>query len=244
MRDGAGRPARVRVLPFDSAFFGFPVAVIEAPRPEAGELDAAVGACRSGGVRCAYLLVPADAPSSIEAAVRRGFRLVDFRVTLSAALPAASAAPAAGRDARPEDLSLLREMARALFVRSRFFVDARFGRTRAEDLFEAWLERDLAEGLVVVADREGRPAGFATARTADRGEAAIGLVGVAPRHRGTGVGRDAVGALLARLGGRADRVRVVTQAGNPAATALYERLGFRTVSVEAWLHWWSDENPV
>jgi dTDP-4-amino-4,6-dideoxy-D-galactose acyltransferase len=242
MNEGAGTSAGVEVLHWDSEFFGFPVARISLARPEAHDLDTAIRACRSEGIRCAYLLCPVDAASTITAAVRRGFRLVDLRVTLSATLPVVTTVSTA-RDVRPEDVPALRLMARTGFPRSRFFVDGRFDRSRVEDLFQVWLERDLDEGVAVVSDREGRPAGFATARV-DRDRAMVGLVGVAPEFRGTGVGRDVTGALLAKLGERVEHVQVVTQASNYAATALYEGIGFRSVAVEGWLHWWLDENAV
>ena len=242
MADATGHFA-VERLPWDSEFFGFPIARISGVGPEGGGLDAAVDTCRSQDVACAYFLCGAGEPGTIVAAIRRGFRLVDVRVTLRAALEREVRPAPGARDAREDDLPALRSLARSLFRDSRFFTDGKFAVARVEDLFGRWIERDVETGIVAVVEREGGIAGFATARTGGS-EAAIGLVGVAPESRGRGVGRQAVSALLGRLSGRAAAVRVVTQARNVGALGLYESLGFRTVSVEAWLHWWADENPV
>ena len=244
MHDVAAPPS-VERLPWDSEFFGFPIARVSGIGADGRELGDAVAGCRAGGVLCAYFLCGVDRPGAIATAIRAGFRLVDVRVTLRTTLePAAASQPANARDARSDDLPGLRRLARSSYRDSRFFMDGRFDATRVEDLFQRWVERDVESGVAAVVEREGRMAGFATARV-DGSEGAIGLVGVSPEERGRGVGRDAVAGLLTRIAAKgATQARVVTQGRNVAALGLYERLGFRTASLEAWLHWWSDENPV
>lgn len=237
------KPPAVHVLPWDSDFFGFTVARIAGAGPGGRGLGEAVAGCRAAGVRCAYLLCGIEESATLVEAVRCGFRPVDVRVTLRARLASSSSGPSGARDAREGDLPDLRSLARSSFRDSRFFVDGKFATTKAEDLFQIWVERDFQSGSVVVAEHEGRVAGFATARV-DEGEGVIGLVSVSPARRGLGVGRTVVSALLAKLADRVERARVVTQARNPGAIGLYEGLGFRTASLETWLHWWADENPV
>jgi len=247
MSDGGdGRPL-VDELPWDSAFFGFSIGRINGGRPSEAELSAAISECRSRGIKCVYLLCAADAVESITLAIRRGFRLIDLRVTLDREVPAACPEASGTRRAKSGDLPELVRLAGPGFGRSRFFVDVRFSRERAEALFARWITRDLesAEGVVAVVESGGRIAGFASGLMAADGAAQVGLVGVASEFRGQGVGRQAVAGLLNLLADRGvGRVRVVTQGCNRGALRLYEECGFRMSSVDVWLHWWSDENSV
>ena len=238
-------PPAFRLLTWDTAFFGFPIARITDAGPGGRGLGTAVAGCRTAGVRCAYLLCGIDESGTVVEAIRNGFRPVDVRVTLRTrvAAPAPAPGPSGARDAREGDLPELRTLARSSFRDSRFFVDGKFAAAKAEDLFQIWVERDLESGSVVVSEHAGQVAGFATARV-DEGEGVIGLVSVLPASRGRGVGRMVVSALIEKLAGRVERARVVTQARNVGAIGLYEGLGFRTASLETWLHWWADENPV
>ena len=71
----------IRALDWDSAFFGFPVAVLD---PGAMALDQAVAARRDGGFRLAYLQVD-TADLRLDLAARDcGGHMVDRRVELEA----------------------------------------------------------------------------------------------------------------------------------------------------------------
>ena len=247
MSDTAGGLPLVEELRWDSEFFGFPIARINAPGLSGAELSAAISECRSRGIQCAYLLCAGDAAARVTSAVRLGFRLIDLRVTLDGKVSPTAARAGGARRAESEDLPELARLARTAFEHSRFFVDGRFPRERVEDLFERWMERDVesANGVVAVSERAGKRAGFASGSIESDGSARVGLVGVAPGFRGLGVGREVVTGLLAFLAERgAGKVSVVTQGRNHTALRLYEECGFRTSSIGIWLHWWLDENPV
>jgi len=247
MSDRRDNRPLVEELPWDSTFFGFSIGRISGGRPSSAELSEAISECRSRGIRCAYLLCAADAVESVTFAIRQGFRLVDIRVTLDSKVSAAHAGVPGTRLATSEDLPALVGLAGPAFERSRFFVDGRFPRERVEALFARWITRDLesADGVVAVVERDGRIAGFASALMAPDRTAQVGLVGVASEFRGLRVGRQAVAGLMTLVAGRGvERVRVVTQGCNRGALRLYEECGFRMSSVETWLHWWLDEDPL
>lgn len=100
----------------------------------------------------------------------------------------------------------------------------------------AEIEALLAQDRVVaIVARRGspfgtrRPVGFVMVRS-DGQEAEVLTVAVAPRHRGTGLGRRLMDEALRRL--YHDRVKAVfleVDEGNAPALGLYARLGFQNV---------------
>ena len=256
--ESTGAPL-VQELPWDSDFFGLPIGRVPLDRPSPTDVAEAIGAARRSGVACLYLTCAADEVVGVTAAVRGGFRVVDVRVTLDrsmepteqtvATAERGATVPPSTRRAQDSDLPRLAPLARTAFQESRFFVDGRFPRSRVEDLYQRWLERDYssADGVVVVEDVEtsgGKTAGFASGLLPGD-TARVGLVAVAPEFRGQGIGSRIVSGLLREFAGRrARRTVVVTQARNRAAIRLYEEVGFRASAIEVTLHWWADENPV
>ena len=84
-----------------------------------------------------------------------------------------------------------------------------------------------AEG--VVAEEEGRIAGFAIGYLSGRRTAHVVTLDVHPGHRRSGIGRTLLEDLLARLvraGATRSRLEVSTE--NAGAIAFYEKLGFQT----------------
>ena len=241
-------PPGVRLLPWDSGHFGFPIATVESHRPTEGELERAVSNAESRNVKCLYFLCDSDLPGVAAAAGRLGFELVDLRVTLARRAPreggtiSPDLAPGLQiRKARAADLELLRPMARSSFTQSRFFVDRHFSRKSVEDLFSIWVDRDVLDprGLAIVVEKDGEVAGFATGLVEEAG-GRIQLVAVSERGRGIGVGRAAVLALVSEFIARGtDIVSVVTQGRNAGAIRLYEESGFRTSAIQVWYHRWS-----
>jgi len=246
--DAADEP--IEVLAWDSAFFGVRVARLKPGRSTAADLDDARAACAREGVDVVtFLADPGDAES-----VRRledaGFRLVDVRVTLERPLPGAPTPP--GREGapsvrigRPDDRDALRTIARSAHKDSRFSQDPGFA-PHAGRFFETWIERSF-EGfadVVLVAEMHGDaalegPAGYVTCRVDRSGEGWIGLLGVAARKRGRGVGKALVAEAVrwcAEQG--AGRALVATQARNVGGLRLYEWAGYRVSDVGLWYHQW------
>lgn len=221
----------VKHLPWDSEFFGARIA-----RATIGGVSVAEAteAARREGVDCLYLVVPDAALAYVTEAVLAGAVLVDLRSELAGAVD--SVADPAVRAATAHDLPVLERMAEQLAESSRFRADGRFSAEAVAEMYRIWVRRCLDEGVVVVPEDE--PTAFVGARGKAE-EAALELVYVAAKARGTGVAQRLVAAGAHELG--ATRARVATQAGNVAAQRLYQSLGFRTRSVEAMLHLWLRE---
>ncbi len=233
-----------RLLPWDSDFFGFPIATTSLPRLD-GRLAAETDAwCEGHGVACLYLLAESGDPGTAIRAGEHGFRLVDIRVTLDRPLEAVPAPPApAGFEidlARGADRDALVPIARASHTDSRFFADPGFPREKCASLYETWITRSI-EGwadAVLVARFGGVASGYVTCHVeGDRGR--IGLVGVGEGARGRGVAGALVESALTLFASRgASRAEVVTQGRNVGAQRLYQKAGFRTSALQLWFHKW------
>lgn len=248
--------ALCRLLPWDTDFFGFTIARLDAERltPEsAAQIDAW---CAAHAVRCLYFLADSDDPTTVQVAENAGYHFVDVRLTLEiphlqAYIARTPSAPvsAASRPFRAGDVEALAAIARASYTDSRYYFDLHFDRQKCDALYETWVRRDCASAAhdsshhaVYVMDFDGQPAGFVTCHlqaTADARSGVIGLVGMAEAAQGQGFAQIMMNEALgwfARQG--CERVTVVTQARNVGAQRVYQRCGFITQRVQWWYHKW------
>lgn len=239
-------PDPCQPLPWDSEFFGFPVARVVRPTLTEADSRDVLAWCSAHGTRLLYFLSENDV-RSWAAAVHAGFRPVDIRVelgiTLDAARPATEPVPSGIllRESRPADVNDLLPIATDVHSQSRYFADPAVPRDKAHELFAVWIRRSVQHEIadvVFVAELDGRPVSYLTVGLADR-VATIGLVGVGPEARGRRIGVAMVQAALAWSDARgAHEVVVATQGGNIAAQCLYQRCGFLTASTRLWFHRW------
>jgi dTDP-4-amino-4,6-dideoxy-D-galactose acyltransferase len=238
-----------KVLEWDTAFFGFRVARV---REEVltDEIVRQIDAwCHQAGVRCLYFLARADDANTMRLAEDDGFRLVDIRITFGyrstwAVRGTGNSADCTAlvRRVCPEDIGLLKAIARKAYQDTRFYFDANFPRHLSELLYETWIERSC-EGYadaVLVAQLDGVPVGYISCHLDDEPHTGrIGLVGVSSQVRGRGVGRTLVSSALEWFQNQGTQeVLVVTQGRNYAAQRLYQRCGFLTQAVQLWYHKW------
>jgi dTDP-4-amino-4,6-dideoxy-D-galactose acyltransferase len=234
---------RCELLPWDSAFFGFPVArTLTAVRDERDVL-AMLSWCRERGVRCLYHLSDVGSGASGEMLAANGFVVVGLRHELaalvSAVRPSGRGSPDCSIDsAVAPDAPGVSSLAREAFVRSRFRVDGRFPPDKLDALPDRWLARAAGRGEILTARVSGMLAGVATCERVDDA-AQVGIMAVQPEFRGAGVGS----ALLVAAADRGRRLglarlTVVTQGDNVPALRLYEAGGLRTVAVAVWHHRW------
>ena len=107
-----------------------------------------------------------------------------------------------------------------------------FSRPWSAHEFASLIEQDTVFGFAVwrVGSRRQDPAGFVLARLA-AGEGEILTIAVARAHRGQGLGRDLMEAVLRNLHSeRAEALFLEVDETNAAAIALYRRLGFQEVA--------------
>lgn len=235
------------LLPWDSNFFGFPVARLRGDHLTLEIANAAETWCGDHRVRCLYFLARSDDANTVNLAESHGFHLVDVRMTMDQSLPSASISVATTssnfcRAARIDDLPELRRIARLSHTDTRFFFDDRFDVQRCEALYETWIQSSC-EGFaqaVFVVEESGRVAGYVTCHLSKDGEdGSIGLIAVDALQQGKGLGRQLVHAAIEWfLSQKASRVSVVTQGRNVAAQRLYARCGFIPRKLELYYHRW------
>jgi len=238
---------RCQELPWDSAFFGVAIARAVRLHADAADCDAMQRWCAERRIDCLYFLCPVgDAATRLhlEAA---GYQFVGSRVTLERSLESEVPMPAgAMRTATLEDIPRLRAIAAEAHHDTRFYVDGRFDRQRCDELYATWIEKSVHgyADLVIVAERDGTPAGYVTAHlpAAADAPARIGLIAVAAEWRNQGVGRDLLKSVCQEVAARGATTMSVSTAGtNAAALAVYAREGFRAIDESLWYHrWFSD----
>lgn len=236
----------LRMLDWDSAFFGRRIAAIGAAPLGGGDLAATVAAARAQGVECIYVLCDVENQGGIQALSACGARLVDVRMTFERGLATLAPAPQdpAIRAAVPADVPALRELAAASHGSSRFYADGRFPRELCDEMFATWIEKSCGgwADIVRVAEVDGRVSGYTTGHVREAGRGEIGLVAVDPRAQGHGLGTKLVASALQLLRDRGlTSTTVVTQGRNIGAQRLYQGQGFRTQRVQTWHHLWLDE---
>jgi dTDP-4-amino-4,6-dideoxy-D-galactose acyltransferase len=235
----ASHPAIER-LPWDSEFFGMPIARLHLDRVDRNDMRKAVDHADADGIRCLCLLAPARDTAQITEAEALGFRLYDVRVELERELSGRESAPPGIRPAREADYAAIEQIARSRFRDTRFFNDPHFPRERSADIYAAWLERawataprrrvlvtDAKDGFVVVELDQGRGTGAIELIAVDEG---------ATRRRAGSALVAAANATCAAAGLR--QVRVVTQGANIAAQRLYQVNGYLSAATSLWLHRW------
>jgi dTDP-4-amino-4,6-dideoxy-D-galactose acyltransferase len=232
-------PDLVEFLAWDTEFWGVRAARVHVDNED--DLGRADVQSAELDIRWASLLAPSANCSLVNAALRRGYELVDVRVTLARALDASSG-PAAVDLAEEVDADQMAEIAATAFPESRFFVDPHLDGARCRLFYETWvrnsLNRQMADAIVV-SRHEGEVDGFIALRVRPEHTGSLSLVAIRADRRGRGIGgrlsTDALGWLAAQ---GATSVEVVTQLANTQALRLYESVGFQTVEAGFWLHRW------
>jgi uncharacterized protein len=109
--------------------------------------------------------------------------------------------------------------------------------TPASD-FDAWLDRELADGdsEILFWQHEGAPVSLAVAGQATPNGLRVGPVFTPSDHRGRGFGTAVTAAVTARALGRGRRFCFLfTDLANPTSNAIYQRIGYRPVcDVDQW----------
>lgn len=243
----------VRVLDWDSAFFGLRIASLAAEVRSEDDLQAALQWCQAERVACLYVLSEGHELNKRAWLARHGALEVDVRTTLSTTVtvtPAtASQQTAAVRVARPEDLPALEGLARTAHGDSRFWNDPHFAREHCAELYATWI-RKAVQGqadAVFVATLGAQAVGYISCHARGVGpdaHAEIGLVAVAEAARGQGLGGALVRAALLWAQARGlTRTSVVTQGRNAAALRLYAAHSFVVQRQQVWQHLWLSHEP-
>jgi dTDP-4-amino-4,6-dideoxy-D-galactose acyltransferase len=231
-------------LEWDSGFFGVKIARVTGHRLSPERAAEVLHWAEDHRIDCLYFLAETD-QATVRVAEDHQFRLTDIRVTLEAQLAAGGESERWQEDsvraAAPEDIPLLRAIAGCCHTDSRFYNDPHFARHLCDELYRIWIEKSCRgeAQMVLVADLQGKPAGYVTCHLHEPGRGQIGLAGIAGGARNLGLGCKLVGHALRWFSTQnVSRGSVVTQGRNVNAQRLYQRCGFLTSSVQLWYHLW------
>lgn len=237
-----------RQLDWDSDHFGFGVACLDVPANEYPRARAALTNARRAGMALVY--GTAAPPHEAPAKLLREFagRWVDCKTTYRRSLTVADRGPVGDAPVIHEyspgtATPALCALAVLAGTHSRFRVDTRIPTERFEALYTTWMERSTRRELadVVLVASEGAEAG-ALGMVTVRAQAAtgvIGLIAVAERAQGRGLGRRLLQAAHAWMLDRGlGTAMVVTQGANTAACRLYESGGYTRAEAVHYYHFW------
>jgi dTDP-4-amino-4,6-dideoxy-D-galactose acyltransferase len=227
---------RHRLLSWDSDFLGFAVARIAPQIEDEKSVTRVLDELKAAGVRLAYWQ-PRDRAPLRNFARSAGARFIGTHVRYERSTSQGDVRLERCKASTPE-LELLAVAAGTL---SRYALDPAMPAGTAARLYTVWMRESFggAMGDEVLAARDALGvAGMVTLKYgADEG--VIGLLAVAERCRGAGVGRllvDSATARFAALG--MGRVSVVTQGENAGACRLYESAGYTLAEASLIAHFW------
>jgi ribosomal protein S18 acetylase RimI-like enzyme len=218
------------LLSWDSEFWG--VRIAKAPTlMDDWALDNTIG--------CMWLLIPAHEQADIHRAEEGGARVMDVRVKLEHTLGVRAVTNT--RRAEDKDTEQIVKIARSAFRGlTRFYADPRFPDERCDDLYENWVRDSLSgwAATTIVHPWNGKIGGFITVHL-DDDVASIGLIAVAKKAQGNGLGKALTLAAInwADASG-AKKLTVVTQGCNIPAQRTFHGSGFAAAQTDIWLHKW------
>jgi len=240
----AAEPAEY--LDWDSAFFQRRIARVRSGRLSEDLVPAILQWCSERQIDCLYFLADANDPPTVRVAERNGFNFVDIRTTFERSLDDLPDAPAGVRPAGAADIPELKRLTGRSFSDSRFYSDPLFDREACDALYAVWIERSCHgyADCVLVAELDGKAAGYVTCSLGPAQTGSIGLIAVDAAVRGGGIGQKLLLSALHYFRDRGMmRATVVTQGRNLASQRLYQRHHFLIHSVALWYHRWFAPSP-
>lgn len=235
-----------RYLDWDSEFFQYRIAQLTVHHINRENMERIMRWGNAQSIDCLYFCAESNDIDTVKLAEKNGFHLVDVRMTYAKRLESSLLVDNhyADSDIRfsvPEDIPLLKSIARISYHDSRFYYDSNFSDARCDAFYELWIEKSCQgyADVVIVAEDQGQAVGYISCHSVDQTTGKIGLVGVKTDARGKGLGKRLINASLQWFVSHGfTQVIVVTQGRNIAAQRLYQKCGFLTQAVQLFYHRW------
>lgn len=159
-----------------------------------------------------------------------------------APLPPAAPSRHTIREAVPDDVAKLCDIAATAHVTSRFHFDPGFAPARAADLYRVWIQKECGgeADVVWVFESSSEAGGYLSCKLSSDGTICrLGLLGVRSDLRGGGAAPALLKRALEWAHHRgAGRCEVITQGRNIAAQRVYAEVGFKPADMHIWWHKW------
>ena len=238
----------VKLLEWDTNYFGFPVAQIQSRTINQNHLDEALHFCKKHDVRLLQFKCDAHHRGSIILAEKGKFNFVDVRLTLLQTLSKSDdytnnkLPDLSFRKGEISDISALKAIVTDLYTHSRYYFDTNFPRDDVDGFYQNWIEKSVHvqfDDLVCVLCENDFPIGCCSVSYKTDQMASIGLFGIDSSCGGKGFGKVLIEKVLFSLSKQEVKtVSVVTQGRNYIAQRLYQRAGFCNEKMEIYYHKW------
>jgi dTDP-4-amino-4,6-dideoxy-D-galactose acyltransferase len=233
-----------KILDWDSQFFGYKIAAIQATNLNLDKLEKILIELRDQSVKLIYCFAgPGDEISNSSFKSVSGL-LVDEKVTFFKRISEADTFTGS-EFIKPYNLHYASEKLKSIALQSgiysRFNIDPSFKNKEFEKLYLEWIEKsvqkEIAEEVLVYYDNEDEKGLITLGLKENSGS--IGLLAVDENMRGKSIGKKLVqSALLYFKEKKADIVEVVTQTKNKSACGFYKSVGFKVKSLVNIYHLW------
>ncbi|MFN8276673.1 MAG: GNAT family N-acetyltransferase [Chitinophagales bacterium] len=236
----------VKLLPWDTNFFGFGVGYVSSRNLTENIYHKVAGFVRQHQIRLLEYLCNCHDRESVKIAEQHQFHFTDIRLTFDCKTSAQNiAALPEGYSyglAEKRHIRALQECSADLYKDSRYYFDGNFETSKLNDFYQGWVEKAVLgtfDHLCYCIFDGDTPTGFCTIRNAANQSAIIGLVGFAPKYQGMGLGKKLLQYVIDQCHRNGqEKIYVVTQGRNYGAQRLYQGAGFKTFSTELWYHKW------
>lgn len=237
----------LKKLSWDSRFWDFPVAFLSCRYLTDSIIYRIDRFVRSSRTRLIEYLCNCHDNRSVKMASGYGFLFTDIRLTFEKDIKEKNQiALDDGLSfalAKKEDIKRLKEIAKNMYIYSRYYFDTNFDRTKVSEFYQGWVEKAVMgryDDECCCLYKDKRPLGFCTVKyMPSRNTARIGLVGLDSSFQGKGLALKLFYSVFNRLLDKeVHKVFVATQGRNYAAQRLYQRVGFLTRATELWYHKW------
>ena len=244
---------RLKILEWDSNFFGFQVAQLDCSNLNEEILKKSIERAKKNKITCIYCLVDSkkDYKKILESF---GFyfilkkRVLTHIITISFN---SDIAELANEKDKPQIKNIARKAFRGM---TRFYKDPHFNKKKVDELYEIWIDkliRDKNSTIIII--RENNEIVAFNGISINECEGRIELIAVDKKYKNQGYGEKIMklaqnyfrNASFKKNQVNKDeftgfQVKVITQDINIPALNFYKKIGFIDKGIsESWFHWWN-----
>jgi dTDP-4-amino-4,6-dideoxy-D-galactose acyltransferase len=242
----------IDLLPWDSNFFGFPIAEVVRDTIAKSDLTIINNFCKKNKIKLLQFKCDAFHQASIRLAETNYFHYIDLRMTFvrsfsneKIVIQENNNSPFKNlslRKASDSDIPHLKKMIKNMYKLSRYYFDPNFPKNKVSLFYQNWIEKSVRgtfDDMVYILSFNLKIVAFCSISLQTKRIASIGLFGVNSNFYGNGFGTfllEKVSSLLFDIGIK--KIKVVTQGRNIPAQNLYQKSRFRLENIEIYYHRW------
>ena len=239
--------SNIKILDWDSQFFGFKVASFSPENLSENEFKQSIKKMKLNGITLVYGFVNVDDQRIEQIFKQCGGYLVSTNITFQRLIDDSKQKFKVTQNIKITEYkdrtptSSMYELSIQSGIYSRFKIDPKIKLNKFYELYKRWILNSVNKKIadvVYVARQHDDIVGMITLnKNGEMGE--IGLIAVSPHVRGMGVGKALIQTSLLRFRREGCKfIQVVTQKNNVSAVRLYKHSGFHIKDMTAIYHLW------